>query len=401
MVTISAISLATHALTFYSFGMFVRPVTMEFNWERGAFSAAVSIGMLVSGSLGILAGRLSDKYGPRLLVTTSGLLTGLSFLLMSQISSLWHVYLAYGVLMSFGGSSCVVPVTSTIPRWFTKRRGSAMGLTWTGIGLGGIVAPVLSQWLISDHGWRLAYIILGLINLVVITLLAQFMKRSPQPTEEPLLNESETIENEQLSTSTEREFSFKQAVKTKNFWVFGIIQACFVFTIQIVVAHIAPHAIDIGIPAAIAASIVSIYAGTSLIGRNVSGFVCDKIGGRLTMMACLAILTLTLIWLLFAADIRMLYLFAAVYGISYGGMVPLQTLIAVELFGIKYLGVISASLMLVATFGGAAGPPLAGSIFDVTGRYQLAFMICTILCALAVFLSFILLRSQSKDNRYQ
>ncbi|MFC2035675.1 MFS transporter [Chloroflexota bacterium] len=395
MVLISVSILATHALMFYSFGVFLRPITTEFHWERGALSAATSIMLLVAGPLGILSGRLSDKYGPRLLVTANGLLTGVGLLLLSQISSLWQVYLIFGLLLAVAASCLVVPITSTIPRWFAKREGMAIGLVWTGIGLGGAIAPLLAQWLIDSYGWRQAYIVLGLINLIIIIPLAQLMKRSPQQIGLKPYGYNETIEDEQLFTSTMKEHSFKQAVKTSHFWMFGFILFCFVFTMFVMITHIAPHIVDTGISATIAASIVSIFAAASLIGRTLSGVISDKIGSRLTLSVSLIVITLALIWLLFSREAWMFYLFAVLYGIAYGGIVPLQTILTRELFGLKSLGIIFAGLALFATLGGTVGAPLAGFIFDVTESYDLVFIISIILSVLAVTISLILLRSKS------
>jgi len=400
MVIMAPVILATHALQFYSFGIFLRPITTEFNWARGALSASLSITMLASGLLSILAGRLSDKYGPRLLVTANGLLTGIAFVLLSQISSLWHVYLIWGLLMSTAGSCAFIPITSTIPRWFTRRRGIAIGITVAGFGLGGVIAPLLAQWLISSYGWRQAYIILGIMVFIIVTPLAQFMKHSPQRTGLKPYGENETVEDEQPVASAAEGLSFTRAIRTGRFWIFGLILACFFFTLQVIIVHIAPHAVDIGISATIAASILSIIAGISIIGRLSIGFISDRLGTRRALVACLATVTLTVIWLIFSREAWMFYLFALPFGIAYGGVVPLQNLIPAELFGLKSLGIMLGSIFFFGTLGGAVGPPLAGYIFDVTGSYNSAFLICIVLCILAISLSLLLLRSKVEEVQY-
>jgi len=398
MVLIAACVLAAHALVVYAFGVFLRPITMEFEWDRGALSVAPSIAWLISGFLAILSGRLSDKYGPRLLVTANGLLAGIAFLLMSQISSLWQVWLIWGLLMGIAGSCCFTPITSTIPRWFTKKRGIAMGLAVTGFGLGGMISPPLAQWLISTYEWPQAFIILGLITLIIVIPLAQFMKHSPQRIGLKPYGENETVKDAQSPVSTTSSVSVKQAIKTSHFWLFGLILACFFFILQVITIHIYSHAVDIGVSATVAASILSIVAGSSIIGRLSMGFVSDRIGARRALSACLVIVTLALIWLLFAKEIWMLYMFAVLFGIAYGGIIPLQTLLTGELFGLKFLGTIMASIMLLGMVGGILGGPVAGSIFDVTESYSLAFLICVVLCALAITLSLILLRSRGKEG---
>jgi len=393
MTIVSSLVLATNALIFYSFGLFLIPITTEFNWERGALSAALSINMVTAGFIGILAGRLSDRYGPRFLVTAGGIFTGAGFILLSQISSLWQAFLVWGLLLAIGGSESFIPIMSTIPRWFSERRGIAVGLTVTGFGLGGIIAPILAQWLISSYGWRQAYMALGILMAIIIIPLAQFMKHSPQRMGLKPYGEMETVADESTAVSLMKGLSLRQTLKTGRFWIFGLVQLCFLFCIQVVMAHIAPHAVDIGISVSVAASIISIFAATSLIGRNLVGFISDKMGAGLALTAFLVIVTASLIWLFFSQDTWMFYLFAVIYGIAYGGVVPLQTLVTGELFGLKSLGIILAILMLFSTLGGALGAPLAGYIFDTTASYRLAFIICILLCALAFVLSLGLLRS--------
>ena len=392
MVVMAACIMATHALVFYAFGVFLKPLTVEFNWERGALSGAFSIALLLVGPFSILSGRLSDKYGPRILVTISGLSLGVGFLLMSQINSLWQVYLIWGLSMGVGISCSFVPIISTIPRWFTKKRGIAIGIAVAGFGLGGVIVPPLAQWLISAFGWRQAYLILGLITFIVVIPLAQFMKHSPQRVGLKPYGEDETIEDEH-SLVTEG-LSITQAIKTSRFWVWGLILFCFFFCIQVTIVHIVPHAVDIGVSPIIAASITSIIAGCSVIGKLSTGFLSDKVGSRLLLIACISLATLALLWLLFAKEIWMLYIFAVIFGIGYGGIVLLQTVISAELFGLGSLGMVLATLMFCGTIGGALGAPLAGSIFDITGSYGLAFLICVIICALAIILSLILLKAK-------
>ncbi len=390
MVVIAVCVLTTYGTTFYIFGIFLRPLSMEFGWDRGALSLAQSISMVASGGLSILTGRLSDKYGPRLLVTAAGLLIGTGFLLMSRVSSLWQVYLIWGLSKGVGGSGVFIPIVSTIPRWFARKRGIAVGITVTGIGLGGMISPLIIQWLISSYGWRQAFIILGLIISIIIIPLAQLMKHSPERIGLRPYGEDGTIEDRQ-SLASVGGLSLKQAIKTSHFWFFGSILFCFYFA-GAITTHIVPHAIDIGISAIVAASILSIIAGSGVISRFSIGFISDRIGARRVLTACLVMATLALIWPLFAKEIWMFYVFAVIFGIAHGGIMSLRPLISAELFGLGSLGMIFATIELCSLTGGALGAPLAGAIFDVTGSYSLAFLILVIMGALAVILSLILLK---------
>ena len=398
IVAISIGILVTYGLSLYSFGIFLKPITTELNWDRGALSGALSVTILVSGAASIVCGRLSDRYGPRPLVTIGVILTGISFLLTSQISALWHVYLIWGIGMGIGSAFCLIPVMSIIPRWFVKRRGMAMGLVMAGSALGGVIAPLLTQWLISARDWRYAYIILGLIIIVLAVPLAQFIKHSPQRAGLKPYGEDEITDDNQSPSSAAEGISLIQATRTSRFWLFGLIQVGFFFCMVAVMVHIFPHATDIGIPEVIAAGMLSFVSGIGIIGRLGIGFVADRIGSRLSLTLCLGLMTVALIWLLFAKEIWMFYVFAVLFGLANGGFMTLLTLVTAELFGLVSLGVVLGGLTFVGLIGEVIGAPLSGSIFDITGSYRIAFLISVGISAVAVILSLVLLRYKGKTG---
>jgi len=398
MVIICVGVLVVVGLQFHCFGVFFKYLTAEFNWDRGALSAGYSVMVLVAGPVAIVAGKLSDKYGPRAVVTIGGLLSGAGYLLSYQISSLWHVYLIWGIGMGIGSTFLLLPVMAIIPRWFIKRRGIAMGIVMSGLGIGGVISPMLSQWLISAYDWRFAFIILGVITLVIIIPLAQFMRYSPQRAGLEPYGENEIIEDKQSQSLAIEGLSFGQAIRTSRFWLFGLIQAGMFFCMGTVGVHIIPHATDIGIPELMAASILSISAAVGIFGRIAIGFISDRIGSKLALSACLSLGTLALIWLLFANEIWMFYLYAVLQGLSFASVVTLLPVLPAELFGLKSLGVMIGALTVVGIIGEAIGPVLAGSIFDITGSYRLAFLISVAMCAAAVILSLVLLRYKSKTG---
>lgn len=398
IVAISIGILVTYGLSLYSFGVFLKPITTELNWDRGALSGALSVTILVSGAASIVCGRLSDRYGPRPIVTIGVILTGISFLLTSQISALWHVYLTWGILMGIGTAFSLIPVMSIIPRWFVKRRGMAMGLVMAGSALGGVIAPLLTQGLISARDWRFAYIILGVIIIVLAVPLAQFIKHSPQRAGLKPYGEDEITDDNKSPSSAAEGISLIQATRTSRFWLFGLIQIGFFFAMVVVMVHIVPHATDIGISKVIAAGILSFVSGIGIIGRLGIGFVSDRIGSRLSLALCLGLMTVALIWLLFATEIWMFYVFAVLFGLANGGFMTLLTLVTAELFGLVSLGVVLGGLTFVGLLGEVIGAPLSGSIFDITGSYRIAFLITVGISAVAVILSLVLLRYKGKTG---
>jgi len=396
MVIIAFFILAMNALAVFGFGVFLKPLTEQFGWERGALSGAFSVGAFMTGVLSLIAGRLSDRYGPRIFVTIAGLLLGTGFILMSQVNSLWQVYLIWGLLVGLGIGCAATPIISTMPRWFSKRRGITLAITVAGFNFGAVIGPLLIQWLISSYSWQRAFLITGFLPLVVIIPLAQFMKRDPEKMGLKPYGEDEPAKESRPVNLAATGLSFAQALKTVRFWVFGSLQFAFGFCVQIVIVHIAAHATDIGVPAIIAASILSISAGSWIVGNLATGFLSDRIGGRLALSACFIFLIMGLIWLIFTTNTTGFLLFALVFGITSGGIIPLLILVPAELFGLRNLGAISGTFLLLGTTGGSISAPLAGYIFDVSGEYRVAFIVSVIIGVIAIILSLVLLRYKSK-----
>ena len=131
----------------FTFGVFLPVLLDEFSWTRAIASGAFSLNLALTGLIGVVAGKMTDQYGPRIVVTVCGVLLGLGYLLMSQANTLWHLYLFYGVIVGIGMSISQTPLPSTIARWFVKRRGMMTGIAVTGIGVGILIMPPAVSWL--------------------------------------------------------------------------------------------------------------------------------------------------------------------------------------------------------------------------------------------------------------
>jgi len=380
----------------YSFGVFLKPLSAEFGWSTAAISGAYSLFMVLHGLLYIVAGRLNDRFGPRIVVMTCGFFMGLGYLLMSQISAIWQLYLFYGVIMGIAMSGGFVPLSSTVARWFVKRRGLMTGLAVSGIGAGTMIMPPVANWLISDFGWRTSYLTIGIIALVLIILAAQFLRRDPSQIGQLPYGESEIVE-ESLNLEAKGS-SLQKAIHTRQFWVLGAILFCFGFSLQTIMVHIVLHATELEISATIAATILTIIGMGSIAGRIMMGGAGDRICNKASIIVCFILMSVALFWLLAAKEIGIFYLFAIIFGFAYGGIAALQSPIVAELFGLDSHGVILGSITSVTTVGCSIGPVLAGRIFDVTGSYYLAFLICAIIAVIAIILSLLLRPTSSKGG---
>jgi len=372
--------------TYYSFGVFYESLLLEFGWPRAQTSGAFSVSLLVSGLLCIVMGRLTDRFGPRIVVTACGIFLSTGFLLMSRVGSMWELYLFYGGLVAVGMAAAFVPLASTIARWFVKRRGMMTGLVVAGVGAGTMIIAPVARWLIYAHGWRSSYLILGAASLVVITVAAQFLRRDPQQIGESPYGDEEA--GTQLSDCQTASFSLREAVRTRQLWLLSAAYFFGFFSIGTMLVHIVIHATGLGIPPLTASSILGTIGAVSVAGRITMGAVADRAGNKRCLLGCLGLLTAALVFLLTAREVWMLYLFAVLLGFAYGGMNSLQPLVTADLFGTTSLGAILGIVFALDSTGCGVGPVVAGRIFDVAGTYQPAFVVCigAALVALALIL---------------
>lgn len=385
-------------MSMYTRGVFIPPLTEWFNWDRGDISGAYSLSMIMAGFLALVSGRLTDRFGPRLVISFLGLLTGGGLILMSVVTSLWQVYLIWGLLIGVGGSCSFTPITSTLPKWITKQRGLAIGICFAGFSLGGIIWPPVVERLITILGWQTTYIIIGLVTLIFITILAQLMKHSPQRIGLNPYGDEVDLGTTRTTDQLVRGVSFAQAIKTAPYWLIGFIRFGSMFTFQLISVHIYPHIIDVGISEIVAATVISITAASGTVSRLLAGFIADRIGNRLTMVLSAVVLIMSLIGLFFAREVWHFYGFALFFGIAWGGIGVAQVTLIAELFGPRSLGAIIGSLELFLTLGGALGVWLAGIIFDTTGSYTAPFVICLIQAVLVtIFGVFLILRKRKGE----
>jgi len=374
--------------TYNSFGVFFNPLLEEFGWNRAVTSGAFSLSMFIYGVLGIVVGALNDRFGPRVVLTFCGILLGLGYLLMSQISALWQLYLFWGVIIGIGMSGVWVPLLSTIAKWFDKRRTLMTGIVIAGLGIGGLIGPPLISRLIATYDWLLSLIIVGIAVLLFVVIATQFLRRAP--TQMRQLPEGESEGKYQTAKSVTNSFSFKEAVKTTQFWiVFGMF-FCYGFGTYAIVVHIVQHAIDLKISPVSAANILAARGAMVILGNYILGALADRVGNRQIYIIGFVMMSAALLWLSLAEKEWMLYLFIVVAGFVSGGMGASESPLTARLFGISSHGLIYGVVHVGFTIGAAAGPFITGYIFDLTGGYQSAFLTCAAFGIIGLILTIIL-----------
>jgi MFS family permease len=359
--------------TFYTYGIFFKEFLAEFGWSRAAISGASSAGFVLMGLLGIVVGNMNDRFGPRLIMTVTGLSFCLGLLLMSRLSALWQLYLFYGVIVGIGLSSTdVIPLTTTA-RWFVRRRGMMTGIVKVGTGAGQLIIPLMTSIFIATYGWRTSYIMVGTLVLLLMISSGQLLRRDPG--QKGLLPDGDSKTTLSDLHLPEQGVSLGEAALTRQFWMIcfiSVLIGCCTITVMV---HIVPHATDLGISPIAAAGILSTIGGVSMVGRLVTGIAIDKIGNKRLMIVFFLILIGSLLWVQVSKELWMLYVFGAIYALCHGGFYTVISPIVAELFGISSHGVLFGIVAFGGTVGGAIGPTLAGYVFDMIHSYQLVFFI--------------------------
>jgi MFS family permease len=377
-----------------TFGVFLEPMLDEFGWTRSAISAAFSLSTLMGGVIGVVAGRLTDRLGPRVILTASALFLGIGYLLMPLVHNPWQMYIFYGILTGIGTAGTVVPISSTAIRWFSHNRALVAGIISSGMSAGTIIFSQLAGWLITIRDWRFAFIVLGIINLVITAICAQFMKRDPQSIGQLPIGEMQYRPAVSIKVSNTG-FTLMQALGKVQFWLFFAANALASMSIFTVMAHLVIHARGLGIPNASAVTLLTFLSITSIISRMTMGPISDKIGHRITITMGMSLIFVSLIWLIISTNYWMLAVFALVFGFAWGTFfVPITPLTA-ELFGVKSVGTIFGVLNLSFTIGATISPVLAGYIYDVQQSYRLDFILLAAFAFVAVMLMLVLRRNQT------
>jgi len=359
----------------HSYSVFFKPLALEFGWSRSVTAGAFSMYGIVHTFLAFLTGRLADRFGPRPVMAMAGTFLALSMILMSFIKSVWQLYLFYGFLFSFGVASIYTPSVATVSRWFVERRGFAVGLTAAGIGAGSLAFSPLSAWLISSLGWRMAYIIIGIIPLATFIPITILMRRSPFESHE---------------SGSPEGFRLSEAIKTPTFWQFCLSWMFTAMALWAVLVHIVPLLTDRGISIVQAGILASVIGAGSIGGRIGAGFISDKYGRKRIFIISLSIQLAMIIWLFFSRNLWMLFIFALIFGFGSGGWTGTVGAFPADYFGIRATGAILGLMNTIAGIGVAMGPYLGGFVFDITGSYDYMMLICALSTLIAIILASLL-----------
>lgn len=378
----------------YSFGVLFPSLMEEFHWTRQSIAGAFSLYNFMYSVLGVILGRWSDRFGPRLILICGSFLLGGGIALISVIRAPWHLYLVYGLLASWGMSAAYITSSPTIVKWFIEKRGLAVGVAQSGLGVGIIAVPPLSGMLIGAFGWRQACIILGLAVFAVLFFMSFFLVGHPEKMglhPDGGREQSRTRPAGPVSRNIVREvnWSAAEAIRTRSFWVLTALYFLTWLFVFVPLVHLVVFSIDIGLGQKSALIAIGVLGAGSTLGRLVMGYISDRIGRRPALAINLGLQVLSWFWIMGTGTNWMLFAFAAMFGFSYGGVSALFPAIVGDYFGRLRAGSIIGAIFTIAGVASAIGPVLAGYIYDLGRSYQPAFLLGAVTNLLALVLIFI------------
>lgn len=385
-----------------SYGVFFKSIESDFGLSRTVTSGIFSVNMAFSAVFAALGGWALDKFGPKWTIAAMGFFTGLSLIISSQIHSVWWLYLTYSFIMAMGTGEAYTVVVGFVSRWFQRKRGLALGISTTGGGVGSLIFAPFASYLIVTFDWRIGYIIMGVIALVVVISVSLLLKGYPR--EMGLLPDGITADTNATAVEARKEvkqggFSLKEAMKTRQFWFMFMIWVFQATAVYIVTTHIVPYATDVGISHIAAATIISVMSVFNIVGGLTAGALSDAFGRKSVSIISALLGAGSLLWLMWMpTDIWLLFVIAVLFGIPFGGIATIVSAMAADIFGIYRIGVIMGVIGIAWFIGATIGPIIGGVIFDIHKSYFLAFLVAAI-CMVIIILFLAMLSKPDSSTR--
>ena len=361
----------------YAFGAFFISLETEFQAARAEVAAVFSYAAAVIFIAGAFSGPLSDRIGAKPVVAlgTLGMMAGLW--MSAQADSIESVSLWFMLGMGGGLGFVYVPAIGTVQRWFFIRRGMASGLAVTGIGLGTFLMPVIAGQLLLSIDWRHVFEMMAMLIAVLCFPALNFLDSDPLKFG---LHPDGAADDPRGANPGNESQSLREILLSRAFIQFYIASVILSFAIMAPFVHLAPYAVDAGVPGHLAATLVGCIGIGSTIGRLLVGGLADRFGRLPSLVALFVAMGLAYLWWLGATTYPLLVAFAIFYGTAYGGSIALMPAILADYFGGPKLSSVIGLQYTSAAPGSLGGPIIAGAIFDYSGSYSVWLVAGAAIC---------------------
>ena len=378
VLALAVINGLARAFATLNFGLFIKPMGDELGIGRAAFGWAQTARQVGGAVTSPTMGRLVDKIGSRLLIAVAAAITGAVIISLAYITKSWQLVLVFGI-MGMAGLSGPVNLMTTVPaaKWFVRKRGKAMSMVSTAGFMGAVLFVLLSQVFISAFGWRVAWILLGVIGTATIIPLALlFVRRQPEDMglrpdgDPPVTAQSASAKGRTPGAKDEVSWTLPEVLHTRAFWL--VLTALSIETVAMssVGVHRIPHFMDRGMSSGLVAIASSLDATFAAISSVMMGILADKMPARFLGAAGFLTIALSVYLTIISFTATMTLLAMATFGLGVGGIQLMQNFLWADYFGREHLGRVRGIVMPVTLAAGGIGAPLSGYVRDTIGTYE-------------------------------
>lgn len=374
-----------------AFGAYVAILIQDKGWSKTSVSGASAMMSMEAAVIGPILGWFLDRFGSRGVIKVGVIMFGIGFMLLSQIDSLLGFYGAVIVIAIGSSMAGYFPLNVGVIQWFEKKRARALSMVGLGLALGGMFVPIVA-WSMESIGWRATAFGCGVISIVVGYPLACIFRRRPEDfgeTVDGLGTQRGTVDvlGVQPETNVEPEFTARQALRTKAFWLLSAGHGVALIIVTAVNTHAINHMrISLGYTIAQAAFYITLMTGFQVIGVLLGGVLGDKLQKNKVAAVCMTMHMVGMLMLTYALGPMMLVLFAIFHGLAWGIRGPFMQAIRADYFGRKSIGMILGLSAMLTAVGQVSGPLLAGIMGDATGNYDLGFTVLALIAGAGTFL---------------
>ncbi|OGL10745.1 MAG: hypothetical protein A3F92_11790 [Candidatus Rokubacteria bacterium RIFCSPLOWO2_12_FULL_71_22] len=366
-------------LMFHAYGAYVVLLREEFGWSKTLLSAAFSMSRAESGILGPLQGWLTDRFGPRVLIRVGMLLFGLGFMLLSRIGSPLTFFLAFFVIALGSSLGGYLPIGVALVSWFRRRRALALGVSATGMAVGGLLTPLVVAAL-TRFGWRATALMSGVMILLLGLPMAQLVRHRPEPY--GYLPDGDAPGARAAAPAAGSDFTAREAMRTRAFWYISLGHGAALLVVSAVMVHLIGHVTEqLGYSLRQGAAVVALMTVMQVTGQLAGGVVGDRLSKRVIAGSCMLAHALALVLLAFAAAFWMVVAFAVLHGLAWGLRGPLMSALRADYFGSAAFGTITGISSMIVMLGMMGGPLIAGVLADRMGSYVPGFLVLATLAA--------------------
>ncbi len=383
MVAVVSFLIAVMSLgVFQGLGTYLVALERQFGWSRTALSGAFAFSRVQGAAIGPIEGFLIDRFGSRRMIFIGFSIMGGGFIFLSRTEEIWQFYLGFIILTLGSGLGGWLACVTIVNNWFIRKRSIAMSSAMSGMHIAGLLVSVLAI-VVDNFGFRNATTGIGVFILLFCLPMTRFIRNRPEDHGlQPDGNIPQPKTTGPEAYVGEPEFTARQALRTRTFWIIAFVHLSSSVAIVSLALHLVPKLTDMGMSLSSAGIVVLTYTAVALPSQTAAGYLADRVPKTAAIFVFIVFQALGIMVIALADSLPMVYLFAVLYGIGFGGRVPLLTALRGDYFGRKSFATIMGLSQLPNNLGMIAAPLFAGYMFDTTGSYFIPFSVFAGLTAL-------------------